>query len=198
MIAPPPDKLVSGKGESRLSLVLWTFWIYSFFGYLLERGYAAATHAERQARKCFWLLPLCPVYGLGALAVLALPAAVRAHPLLLLPAAGAACTAVEYLTSIFYEKVFRVAFWDYSHLPCSLGGRVCLRFTLYWGALSLPALYIIHPAAAWLAAQLPPWALPPAALVLGADTLLTALVLRRTGDTDSLRWYARLPRRRAA
>ena len=176
----------------------WYFLIYSFLGFLVEVVYARSVGAAKRDRKCRLLLPICPVYGLGALAVLALPAAVRAHPLLLLPAAGAACTAVEYLTSIFYEKVFRVAFWDYSHLPCSLGGRVCLRFTLYWGALSLLALYMIHPAAAWLAAQLPPWALPPAALVLGADTLLTALVLRRTGDTDSLRWYARLPRRRAA
>ena len=56
-----------------MSLWLWTFWTYSFLGYLLERGYAIATHADRQARKCFLLLPMCPVYGLGALAVLALP-----------------------------------------------------------------------------------------------------------------------------
>ena len=55
-----------------MSLWLWTFWTYSFLGYLLERGYAIATHADRQARKCFLLLPMCPVYGLGALAVLAL------------------------------------------------------------------------------------------------------------------------------
>ena len=50
-----------------MSLWLWTFWTYSFLGYLLERGYAIATHADRQARKCFLLLPMCPVYGLGAL-----------------------------------------------------------------------------------------------------------------------------------
>ncbi|MFR1617849.1 MAG: putative ABC transporter permease [Dysosmobacter welbionis] len=48
-----------------MSLWLWTFWTYSFLGYLLERGYAIATHADRQARKCFLLLPMCPVYGLG-------------------------------------------------------------------------------------------------------------------------------------
>ena len=96
----------------------WYFLIYSFLGFLVEVVYARSVGAAKRDRKCRLLLPICPVYGLGALAVLALPAAVRAHPLLLLPAAGAACTAVEYLTSIFYEKVFRVAFWDYSHLPC--------------------------------------------------------------------------------
>ena len=54
-------------------MVLWYFWIYSFLGYLLERAFAAVTHAEHQGRRCFLLLPLCPVYGLGMLAVLALP-----------------------------------------------------------------------------------------------------------------------------
>ena len=63
-----------------MSLWLWTFWTYSFLGYLLERGYAIATHADRQARKCFLLLPMCPVYGLGALAVLALPPSLRSGP----------------------------------------------------------------------------------------------------------------------
>ena len=58
-----------------MSLLLWTFWTYSFFGYLLERGYAAATRAAQPPGKGFLLLPLCPVYGLGALAVLALPPA---------------------------------------------------------------------------------------------------------------------------
>ena len=53
--------------------LLWFFWMYSFGGYLLERAFAALTRAERRERKCFLLLPLCPVYGLGMLAVLALP-----------------------------------------------------------------------------------------------------------------------------
>ena len=52
---------------------LWIFWIYSFLGYGLEKLFAAVTHAPNQGRKCFLLLPLCPVYGLGMLAVLALP-----------------------------------------------------------------------------------------------------------------------------
>ena len=66
------------------------------------------------------------------------------------------------------------------------------------GILALAVLYLIHPAAAWLAARIPLWALPPAAVLLGADTLLTARLLRRSGDPAVLRWYAGLPRRRAA
>ena len=56
-----------------MALVLWRFWTYSFLGYLLEKAYAAAVSAEKQTRKCLLILPLCPVYGLGTLAALALP-----------------------------------------------------------------------------------------------------------------------------
>ena len=75
--------------------LLWFFWIYSFGGYLVERAFAAATRAERRERKCFLLLPLCPVYGLGMLAVLALPESWRQGPWLI-AAGAAAAPAVEY------------------------------------------------------------------------------------------------------
>ena len=48
---------------------LWYFIWYSFLGFLLEVGYARWTGGRRD-RKCLLLLPLCPVYGLGACAVL--------------------------------------------------------------------------------------------------------------------------------
>ncbi len=41
------------------------------------RTFAAVTGARHQVRKCFLLLPLCPVYGLAMLAVLHLPADLR-------------------------------------------------------------------------------------------------------------------------
>ena len=64
-----------------MALVLWRFWTYSFLGYLLEKAYAAAVSAEKQTRKNLLLLPLCPVYGLGALAALALsPGSVGSLP----------------------------------------------------------------------------------------------------------------------
>ena len=41
----------------------WLFLLYSFGGYVLEKLYAAARRSPHQVRKCFLLLPLCPVYG---------------------------------------------------------------------------------------------------------------------------------------
>ena len=47
-----------------MALTLWLFWTYSFLGYLLEKAFAWLTRSPQQVRKCFLLLPLCPVYGL--------------------------------------------------------------------------------------------------------------------------------------
>ena len=185
MIAPPPDKLLSGKGESRLSLVLWTFWIYSFFGYLLERGYAAATHAERQARKCFWLLPLCPVYGLGALAVLALPPALTDGFWSLALWGGLAATAVEYAVHLAYDRLLGVRFWDYSHVRGNLRGRVCLPFTLAWSLLAAalpPVQAVLEPALA----AIPPAVTYAALLVFTADAVISLRLLYLTGDPAAL------------
>ena len=75
--------------------MLWYFWIYSFLGYLLEKVFAKATKSAQQGRKGFLALPLCSVYGLGMLAVLALPEGIRSGGWLFL-FGGIAATAVEY------------------------------------------------------------------------------------------------------
>ena len=68
---------------------LWLFCLYSFLGYLLEKIFAAVTGSRHQVRKCFLLLPLCPVYGLAMLAVLLVLYALRRKKgLTLSPLAG--------------------------------------------------------------------------------------------------------------
>ena len=59
-----------------------TFFLYSFLGFLIEVAYTRLCHHPKQDRKCLLFLPLCPVYGLGALAVLSLPALLLRRPLL--------------------------------------------------------------------------------------------------------------------
>ena len=53
----------------------WYFVLYSFLGFLVEVVFARITHNPKRDRKCLYFLPLCPVYGLGVLLMLALPAA---------------------------------------------------------------------------------------------------------------------------
>ena len=174
-----------------MSLWLWTFWTYSFLGYLLERGYAIATHADRQARKCFLLLPMCPVYGLGALAVLALPESLSGSFWSLALWGGLAATAVEYAVHVLYDRLLGVRFWDYSQVRWNLRGRICLPFSLIWGALGLGLRYFVQPLMDRFITWLPEVLLLPITLLFTADFLFTGLVLRRRGSTEALRWYRR-------
>lgn len=175
----------------------WYFLLYSFLGFCLEVLFARVTHCPKRDRKCFCILPLCPVYGLGALLILALPPAVRERPLLLFLWAALSATAAEYGMSLLYEKLAGVAFWDYHHLPLHLHGRVCLPFSALWGLLGSILVRLVHPWAEHLAVRLPAALLFLWVPALTLDAVLTLLLLRREGSTDALRWYRRLPTARA-
>ena len=166
----------------------WYFGVYSFLGFLLEAAFARLT-GGRPERKCLLVIPLCPVYGLGACAVLLLPRWVQElWPALFLLGGGAA-TAVEYAAAVFYERGLGVSFWDYRGLPGSVQGRVCLPFSLVWGLLALVLVDWVHPALVPWLARIPGPVSGMALATLAADGILTALLLRRTGDTACLRWY---------
>lgn len=165
------------------------FFFYSLAGCGLEKLYAHAVRSPRRTRKCFLLLPLCPVYGLGACLIVLL-ASLGRGPLWVAVAGGAAATGAELLMGAFYRFALGVEFWDYGHLPGSLGGLVCPQFSLCWTALALALVYGLHPAVARLAAGIPLWLAPPALIVLGADALVSCVALRQAGTTEVLRWYA--------
>lgn len=172
-----------------LALCLWLFWVYSFLGYLLEKAYAAATASSRQARKCFLLLPLCPVYGLGALAVLALPPEWTDTFWSLALWGGLTATAVEYGVHLLYDRLLGVQFWDYSRVRWNIRGRVCLPFTLVWGFLTAAVLPPLQALLLPGLAAMPPWLTYVLLLVTTADGVISAALLRQTGDPECLRLW---------
>ena len=171
--------------------LFWYFVIYSFLGFLLEVAFARLIRAEKQDRKCFVLLPLCPVYGLGALAILLLPEGVRQSGPLLIAFGGLAATCTEYFMAVFYEKALGVAFWDYSGLRFNLNGRVCPLFSLFWGLLAVLLVHRIHPAVALWTDRIPAAVTACVILLVAADSIYTAALLRAKGNTNCLRWYAK-------
>ncbi|MBR3704442.1 MAG: putative ABC transporter permease [Oscillospiraceae bacterium] len=161
------------------------FLMYSFLGYLLEKLFARVTRSERQVRKCFLLLPLCPVYGLAMVAVLLLTPA--ALPFWVRVVTGAViCTTVEYLVHLFYDKVFQTRFWDYSDLSGNICGRICPHFALIWGILSAAAVEYVHPLLALAASAVPPYAVFGLWMLLAFDCVLTSTLLLRRHDTELL------------
>jgi uncharacterized membrane protein len=168
---------------------IWYILLYSVVGFGLEVVFARVTGARKKDRKCLLFLPMCPVYGLGAAGILALPPFIRSRFWLLMPAAALIATAAEYLMSLFYEKLWQVSFWDYSRLPGNLHGRVCLPFSVAWSLLSLPLVFWLQPVAEKMVALLPDVLLIPLLMVFVVDSALTGHLLRQTHSTDSLKWY---------
>lgn len=167
---------------------LWYFIIYSFVGFLIEVAFARAVHHPKKDRKCLILLPLCPVYGLGALLILWL-APLMDSVLWVMVSGAAAATGAELCMGVFYRDVLGVEFWDYSAMPGNFEGLVCLPFSLCWTVLALALVYWVQPVVSGLASLIPLWLGPPAAILLAVDLAVSAAALRRTGTTEVLKWY---------
>ena len=164
---------------------------YSFAGFLLEVAFAWLS-GGRPGRKGLLVLPLCPVYGVGACLILALPGWVYDRPWALFLLGGAAATAAEYAAALYHEKVLGVSFWNYDDLPGNLQGRVCLPFSLAWSMLSLGLAYWLHPMLVPWLARIPALVGWPALAALLTDCAFTAALLRSRGDPACLRRHSRL------
>lgn len=175
----------------------WYFLFYSFLGYLLEKIFAYVTKSERQVRKCFLILPLCPVYGLAMTALL-LVGTERIDNILALMVIGATVTtAVEYAVHWGYETLFDVQFWDYTPTKMDFNGRVCLPFSAAWGVLSAVAVRLVQPELHALASNLSDEWAGAAMFLLTFDAIITARVLLVYHDTELLSLRA-LRRRKTA
>ena len=163
----------------------WFFFFYSLGGYGLEKSYAFITRPRHRVRKCFLLLPLCPVYGLAMTAVLRLAGGEESFWRLALYG-GILCTAVEYAVHFLYEKCLGVLFWDYSGTHLDLNRRICFPFSVAWGVLSALAVRYVQPKLEPVAAAIAPEVTLAALLLLTADSFFAVRLLRRSHNIDLL------------
>lgn len=168
---------------------LWVFLTYSFLGFLLELVYARLTKSEKPDRKCLLVLPLCPVYGLAALGILALPGPIVDRPALLFLFGGGVAVLTEYAVGFFTRYALGVDFWDYSMLKGNVHGLICPLFGIFWGLLAVAGRKFLHPLLLPLLERLPGWLGVLAAAALAVDLVCSCLLLRRRRDPACLRWY---------
>ena len=150
------------------------FILCSVMGWVLETIYCSIGQ-RRFVNRGFLSGPYCPIYGTGAVVVLVLLLPLRAHPALVFTAGLAVCTAIEYIVSYVMELAFHNVWWDYSDKFLNLNGRVCLLYSLFWGALSLVLVYGLYPALSALIARIPesahPWLACALLLLMLADAV---------------------------
>ena len=124
---------------------VWLFFIYAFLGWCTEVSYAALV-TGKFVNRGFLNGPVCPVYGFGAVIILAALTPLADNLLLLFLGSMALASALEWLTGFALEKLFHQRWWDYSDQPFNLNGYICLRFSVAWGFACLFVVELLHPA----------------------------------------------------
>ena len=141
-------------------------------------------------------MPFCPIYGASILAVyfavgtpqggvlqplfakakgLPLPARAAAYAglyLLYFLAAALIPTAAEFLTGLFFDKLFGIRLWDYTDRAFNLLGYVCLPMSALWGLLITAAMALLWTPLEKLLARIPQRAAKAVAFTLAALLLI--------------------------
>ena len=131
------------------------FIIYSFIGWCVE----VVFHAVRFGRvinRGFLNGPVCPVYGFGVILVFGVlniiaalyspTGGVAGIPIPILYVLGLLLTSfVEFMGGFLLDKFFHARWWDYRNEKFNIGGYVCLKFSLIWGAGIVLIVRIFHP-----------------------------------------------------
>lgn len=123
-------------------LILY-FTIYSFLGWCSEVLFAYYKQ-KKFVNRGFLHGPFCPVYGFGVLLVVLLIGNVN-NILLLFILSIIITSVLEYLTGYALETLFHCKWWDYSTRFLNLKGRICLKFSIFWGVVCTIIIKIIHP-----------------------------------------------------
>lgn len=126
------------------------FLIYSLLGWGLETAYAFLINRRYMIRRTMLYLPLCPVYGLGAVLLILTLKPVADNFLVVFCGGFLVASAAEYMTAFYTEQFLGVRLWDYRRLPANYNGRVCAGFSLCWGLAAVLFLRFLEPAVAGL------------------------------------------------
>lgn len=55
---------------------------------------------------------------------------------------GSIITTLEFVSGVYLNIIMDLNIWDYSDEPFNLLGQICLRYTIYWYLLSIPAIIL--------------------------------------------------------
>lgn len=163
-----------------LTDIIYLFFIYSFAGWCIEVCHAAVRR-RRFINRGFVNSPLCPIYGFGSLLFCIFLPELTGRPFFLFLGGMLLASVLEYSTGMLMEKIFRKKLWDYSRIKYNLGGYICARYCLLWGALALLTMLAVNPLLCGILQMIPgPVTLAlqwTAAVLLALDFVTTAMAV---------------------
>lgn len=127
------------------------FLVYSFLGWCVE----VVFHALKQGKvvnRGFLNGPVCPVYGFGMLAVIAMfnelpkdEITQEPDPWLVFLGGMILTTVIEFIAGFILYHCFHARWWDYSRMPGNIGGYICPLFSILWGMACVLIMKLVHP-----------------------------------------------------
>lgn len=156
------DSTVTAIGEKKFAQgicfykIFILFMIAAFLGDIIETIFCRFTAGRWMSRSSVVFGPFSIVWGLGAVILTLILYRHRnrsdSYVFVLGTVLGGA---YEWFCSVFTELVFGTVFWDYSHLPFNLGGRINLLFCFFWGIVSVVWLKFLYPKLSDLIERIP-------------------------------------------
>ena len=100
--------------------------------------------AKKIVDRGFLIGPYCPIYGFGALSIIILLKRYMNDYVVFFVMSIIVCSALEYLTSFFMEKIFKARWWDYSNKKFNINGRICLINSIAFGVIATVIMYFVN------------------------------------------------------
>jgi uncharacterized membrane protein len=176
-------------GKNMFYQLLMFFFIYGFIGWSLEVCYNAV-ETGKWSNRGFLNGAICPIYGIGVVAILYLLEPISAFGPLLFVGGVILCSSIELMTGYIMEKIFHQRWWDYSTERFNLKGYICLKFSLYWGVGVVFIVKLVHPSVQrfvdWIPYEMGVVILVIALMVLAVDmvdTFRTVIGINRELET---------------
>lgn len=136
---------VFAKGYNIYKLI-WIFMSCSFIGSIVEIVWCYFTMHRLMSRSSLLYGQFSVVWGFGCVLLTILLHRMEGKRDLSVFIVGAFAGGVyEYICSLLTEGLFGVRFWDYSHIPFNVDGRINLLFCFFWGIIAVLWVQNIYP-----------------------------------------------------
>lgn len=124
--------------------IIISFAFFSFIGWAYESFGCSMVIEEKFMNKGFLISPVCPVYGIGAIACYSAFSSIDNIPVLFITSAIMS-SIIEYITGYLLEKIFHGKWWDYSEYPFQIHGRICLYGAFLFGVCNVLICKFVEP-----------------------------------------------------
>ena len=123
--------------------LLWLFFIYSVLGWAVG-VVIAAVKRKKFVNTGVLSLPMCPVYGFGAVLNAIFLTDLKSAPVFLAIGGAVLSSFLVVATGVVLEHIFHRKWWDYSEKKLGFG-YITIPLLLLYGAAALGELYFGNP-----------------------------------------------------